>query len=58
LATVITEAPSTAPQTLPAPPTTAMNRYSMPWLIPNGVGLMKRWRCAYSHPERQASSAA
>ena len=38
-ASVISVAPTTAPHTLPAPPTTAMNRYSMPWLMPNGVGI-------------------
>ena len=46
LRSVISVAPTTAPHTLPAPPTTAMNRYSMPWLMPNGVGLTKRCRCA------------
>ena len=55
---VISVAPSTAPHTLPAPPTTAMNRYSMPCVMKNGVGLTKRCRCAYSQPEMQASSAA
>ena len=39
---VMRVAPTTAPQTLPAPPTTAMKRYSMPWLMPNGVGLTNR----------------
>ena len=29
-------APITAPHTWPAPPTTAMKRYSMPWLQPEG----------------------
>ncbi len=55
---VISVAPSTAPQTLPAPPTTAMNRYSMLAVRLNGVGLTKRCRCAYSQPDTQASSAA
>ena len=58
LSSVISVAPITAPQTLPAPPITAMNRYSMPWLMPKGLGLTKRCRCAYSQPETQASSAA
>ena len=58
LASVRIVAPTTAPQTLPAPPTTAMNRYSMPWLMPNGVGLTNRCRWAYSQPEMQASNAA
>ena len=30
----------------------------MPAVIENGVGLMKRCRCAYSHPDTLASSAA
>ncbi len=45
-ASVMSVAPTTAPHTLPAPPTTAMNRYSMPWLMPNGVGFTKRCKCA------------
>jgi hypothetical protein len=51
-------APNTAPQTAEAPPSTAMNRYSMPWPSPNGVGLTKRCRWAYSQPETQANWAA
>ena len=43
---VISVAPSTAPHRWPAPPTTAMNRYSMPMLRLKGVGLTKRCRCA------------
>ncbi len=39
---VTSDAPITAPQTLPAPPTTAMNRYSMPGFGPNGVGFTNR----------------
>ena len=58
LSNVISVAPITAPHTLPAPPTTAMNRYSMLAFRLNGVGLTKRCRCAYSQPETQASSAA
>ncbi|MNV93028.1 hypothetical protein D3C71_1876740 [compost metagenome] len=58
LSRVMSVAPSTAPQRWPAPPTTAMNRYSMPMLRLNGVGLTKRCRCAYSQPEIAASSAA
>ncbi|MPM89148.1 hypothetical protein SDC9_136256 [bioreactor metagenome] len=42
LSTVITPAPTSAPQTWPAPPTTAMKRYSMPMCRPNGVGFTKR----------------
>ena len=58
LSTVITPAPTSAPHTCPAPPTTAMNRYSMPIWRPKGVGLTKRWRWAYSQPAAQAWSAA
>ncbi len=57
-ATTTTPAPSSAPHTCAAPPTTVMNRYSMPALTPNGVGLIERCRCAYSQPEIDASSAA
>ncbi|MCY1427043.1 hypothetical protein D9M71_428730 [compost metagenome] len=35
-----------------------MNRYSIPMVIENGVGLTKRCRCAYSQPDSAASSAA
>ena len=42
---------ASAPQTWPTPPSTAMNRYSMPMLRPNGDGLTVRWKCANSQPE-------
>ena len=58
LSTVNTPAPTSAPQTWPAPPMTVMNRYSMPICRPNGFGLTKRCMCAYSQPEAQACSAA
>ena len=51
-------APSTAPQTWPAPPTTAMNRYSMPIFRPKAEGLTVRWKCANSQPDSEASTAA
>ncbi len=35
-----------------------MNRYSIPALRPNGVGLTERCRCAYNQPETLASNAA
>ena len=38
--------PSTAPHTAPMPPTTPMNRYSMPAWRLNGVGFTKRWKWA------------
>jgi len=43
---VIRPAPTMAPQMLAAPPITAMNRYSMPWLSENAAGLTKRWKWA------------
>ena len=48
----------TAPQTWPTPPTTVMNRYSMPIFRPKGEGLMERWKCANSQPDTEASRAA
>ena len=51
-------APAMAPHTWPAPPSTAMNRYSMPILMPKGEGFTVRWKCAKSQPEIEASSAA
>ena len=39
-----TAEPRKAPQTLPTPPSTAMNRYSMPLLMPKGDGLTLRWK--------------
>ena len=53
-----TAAPRKAPQTCPTPPSTAMNRYSMPLWMPKGEGLTLRWKCANSQPETAASSAA
>jgi len=53
-----TPAPTNAPQTLDTPPTTAMNRYSMPIFSPKGLGLTVRWTCANSQPDTEASSAA
>ena len=53
-----TAAPAKAPQTLPTPPTTAMKRYSIPNLMPNGEGFTVRCRCAKSQPDTDASSAA
>ena len=53
-----TPAPRKAPQTWPTPPSTAMNRYSMPLFRPNGVGFTVRWKCANSQPEMAASTAA
>ncbi len=44
--TVTTPAPSTAPQSEPAPPRMTMNRYSMPAVRLNGVGLTRCWRWA------------
>ncbi len=35
-----------------------MNRYSMPLLMPKGVGLTLRWKCANSQPDTAASTAA
>ncbi len=58
LSIVSTEAPITAPQTWLAPPTTAMNRYSMPMFTLNAPGLRNLTKCAYSQPESAASSAA
>ena len=43
---VITAAPSSAPQTYPAPPITAMKSNSMPAGSENGVGFTKRCMCA------------
>ena len=41
---ILTEAaPTKAPPTRPTPPSTAMNRYSMPICSPNGDGLTERW---------------
>ncbi len=53
-----TAEPRKAPQTWPTPPSTAMNRYSMPLLMPKGEGLTLRWKCANSQPDTAASTAA
>ncbi|MNQ84322.1 hypothetical protein D3C85_994460 [compost metagenome] len=58
LATVNTPAPTSAPQTWPAPPMTVMNRYSMPICRPKGLGFTKRCMWAYNQPDAQACSAA
>ena len=44
--TVTSAAPNTAPGSAPTPPTTAISRYSIPALMPNGVGLTERCMCA------------
>jgi len=51
-------APTSAPHTWPTPPSTAMNRYSMPMFRPKGEGFTVRWKCANSQPEMLASKAA
>ena len=55
---LVSSAPVIAPQTEPMPPTTLMNRYSMPIFRPKGEGLTERWKCANSQPDSEASSAA
>ena len=51
-------APRNAPHTLPTPPSTAMNRYSMPLPMEKGVGFTVRWKKANSQPDSAASTAA
>ena len=46
LASATAAAPTTAPLIVPAPPRTAISRYSMPDLRSNGAGLTKRVICA------------
>ena len=46
LSMVSAVAPTIAPHRLERPPTTAMNRYSMPVFSPNGVALMARCKWA------------
>jgi hypothetical protein len=41
-ASLTSAAPVKAPPTVPMPPSTAMNRYSMPNLMPNGDGFTLR----------------
>ena len=53
-----TAEPRKAPHTCPTPPSTAMNRYSMPLLMPKGDGLTLRWKCANSQPDTAARKAA
>ena len=53
-----TPAPRKAPQTWPTPPSTAMNKNSMPLWMPKGDGLTVRWKCANSQPAIDASTAA
>ena len=57
-ANVTSAAPTTAPPMWPAPPSIAMNRYSMPGPTSNAVGLMIRCVCAVSQPDRPASMPA
>ena len=53
-----TAEPRKAPHRCETPPSTAMNRYSIPLEIENGEGLIARWKNANNQPETAASTAA